>query len=249
MSQQGLPVKANIENQSRVLVEKLSSLRKMPEELMGKIPESVWASLTPTQREEILRQYGIFEKYTQISEASQISSVESQNYSPQTTEIPIDQLENISKSSVQAPVVNNASQQNDDQKAMKADFAKAVDQKNQLEQQSETVEISQQEITPKLEREAPPKREVVQSIENKEQIVEKIETRQNIKETEKTPVQVNTPQSETRPQQKVVPKFSGYPVSEHTARKSEDLSKNGDPRNGGTWTATLLEKLWALLGA
>lgn len=240
MSQQGLAPQQNIESSPNVIKEKLIEIRNLPEELKGKIPETVWVTLTAQQREEILKQYGIFEKYLQISEKSAAEAVDAslvdQNLPQETTEIPLDQITQQPQVTP-APVVTDVAQQKADNEKMQKEFAQAVAEKQKLEETGQNVNT-----------ETPP-------VQESEQVVAKVETLPEQQIPDQREVGIEKPQMQSKPQvqetspnQKVVPRFSGYPVSESTARNADEVSK-GDPRNGRTWTATLLEKLWALLSA
>jgi hypothetical protein len=231
MNPQGLTQQQNIEGMSSVVQEKLNSLRQIPQELIGKIPETVWTSLTADHRAEILKQYGLLEKYIQVKDVdaveTQVGTIKSAEQQI-STEIPLDQLQGLTQApTVSKPVVVDASKEEEIQG--KDQFAEAVEQKNQIE----ATNMAQEKQSIKVEQQAAPER-----------AVEKNEKTQQLKSNEH-PLAVKNIKEDV-PQEKIVPKFSGYPVAENIPDNVTDIVENGSARDGSTWTASLIQKILAV---
>lgn len=90
--------------EKKVGLESTEWIRKLPEELVGLIPDSVWGSLSLDQKKEILRQNGILEKY--ITQSVQPNS---ENVTAEQVQSPAEVLPSTTPESIsQSPVVEQS---------------------------------------------------------------------------------------------------------------------------------------------
>lgn len=235
----------------RELGERLAALRIMPTELLGKIPETVWQTLNIDQRAEILRQYGILEKYVRVNE-NQLNAVVAQAENsaqvagPVSTEISLDQLASVNTQPVApqqmataqavTPAIEQISHEST-QQYQQSDFQAEVDRKNQIELQNS---VEQAAVNPASTE--------VESYQVESQ-VEAAPVEQNSGPTtiDITPNKEHLSKEMVKVEQateKVIPKFFGYSVSDDTARSAKELAESGDTREGKVWAAALIQKIW-----
>jgi len=234
MNPQGLTQQPNIEGMSSQIQEKLNSLRQLPPELVGKIPESVWTSLTADHRAEMLKQYGIYEKYLQLEIKAQQNIDHTVNVVEQgmTTEVSLDQLNSLqgnqqhqSQQTQQKPLVVDVTKTTEIKG--KTQFAEAVVEKDRIEA-SNVEQINKIDTSEEQER-----------------------TKSSSEGSSAKRMQMENPQSiinnrNSQVQEKVVPKFSGYPIAENIPSNVDHIEEHGNPRDGSTWTASFIKKIWAI---
>jgi hypothetical protein len=257
MNQGSINTQATFEAMPREIGERLAALRVMPTELLGKIPETVWQTLNIDQRAEILRQYGILEKYVKATE-SQFDSISTQGagFNPNTqnqlqgTEISLDSLNQHNQpqgptptpqvqvpamTTASAPVVSEIVHQQQVPDLQQIEFSKQVEQQRLIELQNSQMMNSSTEVEiPTVESSAERPLEVNLEAES---------VQRQIVEPDKSTLAKATVVEEI-PTEKIVPKFFGYSVTDDTARNAKELAESGDTREGRVWAAGLIQKLW-----
>lgn len=170
--------------------ESIGSLIEVPSKLKEIVPQSVWATLNPDQRMELLKQHNLLQEYApaRTPEALQEAppTVVAQEQAPTVVDAQIEQ----------APLPEAA------------EFQQAVEVAKEVERTTEPI---QQEPLPAPEQ-----------------------------------ARVDAEQATTANQG--AKSVSGYTPSDNLVTNAKQIAQTGPVEEASTWTATLLQKIWAVLG-
>lgn len=248
MSQPNVIQNPEIQDQIK---EKVKSLLEVPVELQAVIPGSIWGSLLPDQRIELMRQHNILDKYVgqQTVQAVESAPQGLQAEVPQAVQ-PITNETNVQPT---APVVGvahpSATLPTQEAQAFQQAVAEARQEEVQMAQ-PQAVQIEQAPVSIEKTPEQLPQQQIEQLPEVTQEA--QVESSQD-DDPDKSVLQkdhmaiIAAKEAADSNGQKKIPKFSGYQLSENLVQNSEQVAENGEPEDSSTWSANILQKIWKAL--
>ncbi len=253
-----------------VKVEKVreGALKVFPPELMGIIPEGVWAQLEVEQKLEILKQHHL-NKYIEqalelepnslnsgiplpvTSDASLASKVDSESVAPPTSvNSSQDDIEAVAQENAKAlssdpvkPEIKPLEQPVgvvEDSKASQEfkEIAQEIKEKNLVDTNTSSVEVKNNSV----------ETEIPKVMESDHEDFEKQEDPYDVEEeghdlTHEEEKQIESEQEDAKVSEMKIPGFTGYAISQGIAQAAKSTAKKGAVKDASTWAATLFLKL------